>query len=96
MSTGQFRRASPDAEDARYPLGGVYSITIDKPPSLRFQDLDSPLCPNCTKSKSREIRMKGPMPDPTGKSTDPVFVCQRCGTTMKDRRSQDRKKPEKK
>ena len=36
------------------------------------------------------------MPDPKGKSTDPVFVCERCGATMKDRRSQEREEPEKK
>lgn len=75
---------------------GVYSVTIEKPSSPRFQDLDRPLCPNCTQSPSREIRMKGPMPDPKGKSKDLVFVCERCGTTMRDRRSQEREQPGKK
>ena len=40
--------------------------------------------------------MAGPVPDPTGKSKDPVFVCGRCKWTMKDRRVQrreDLKKP---
>jgi hypothetical protein len=40
--------------------------------------------------------MKGPVPDPKGKSAGLVFVCKRCGATMKDRRSSDRKKAEKK
>jgi hypothetical protein len=38
--------------------------------------------------------MKGPMADPKGNYTDPVFVCERCGATMKDRRSREREKPE--
>lgn len=31
--------------------------------------------------------MKGPMKDPTRKSTGLVFLCDRCKTTMNDRRS---------
>src|SRR6266536_6257171 len=83
-------------ETDRHAPSGVYLTTIEKPSSPRFQDLDRPLCPNCTQSRSREVRMKGPMRDPTGKSTDLVFVCERCAATMRDRRSRDREKPEKK
>jgi hypothetical protein len=34
--------------------------------------------------------MSGPVPDPTGKSEEQVFVCERCGCTMPDRRKTER------
>ena len=65
---------------------GVCFSVIDRPSSPRFLDVGSPLCPNCTQSPGRKILMKGPVPDPAG-STDQLFVCERCKTMMKDRRS---------
>jgi hypothetical protein len=50
-----------------------------------------PTCPNCTKTRNLKIRMKGPEPDPSGKSSDLFFVCERCNTTMRDRRGRPRK-----
>jgi hypothetical protein len=35
--------------------------------------------------------MKGPVPDPTGKTEELYFVCERCKWTMKDRREQSRR-----
>ncbi|HEY1253022.1 MAG TPA: hypothetical protein VGH97_17715 [Thermoanaerobaculia bacterium] len=34
--------------------------------------------------------MKGPMPDPAGKSAELYFVCERCKWKMKDRRGPER------
>jgi hypothetical protein len=49
-----------------------------------------PICPNCTQTRNLQIRMKGPGPDPSGKSADLFFVCERCETTMRDRRKRPR------
>jgi len=34
--------------------------------------------------------MRGPVEDPSGKSKDLIFVCDRCGATMPDRRKGER------
>ncbi len=54
-----------------------------------------PICPNCTQARNLKVRMKGPGPDPAEKekSSDLFFVCERCGTTMRDRRKRPREAP---
>ena len=56
----------------------------------RFLPPGGPICPNCTLNRSRKSVMRGPVPDPSGKTKELVFVCDRCKWTMPDRRQVQR------
>jgi hypothetical protein len=45
-----------------------------------------PICPHCTETRSQVLTMKGPIADPAGQLLSLFFVCERCGTTLMDRR----------
>lgn len=85
---------SDHRSDARHGLPKLsvraYTLEIEKPSSSRFSAPGGPVCPNCTLNKSRKTVMKGPVEDPSGKTSDLYFICERCKWKMKDRRGPKR------
>jgi len=59
--------------------------------SPRSRVSGAPMCQNCKDSRGMAVMMRGPRPDPTGRTGELYFVCERCNHTMKDRRSEQRR-----